>query len=45
MQQAVLNSLQTDFEEADGRHFAEAGIAASLAERLDDAWCGGGGCI
>ena len=33
MQQAVLNSLQTDFEEADGRHFAEAGIAASLAER------------
>ena len=33
MQQAVLNSLQTDFEEADGRHFVEAGIAASLAER------------
>ena len=33
MQQAVLNSLQTDFDEADGRHFVEAGIAASLAER------------
>ena len=34
MQQAVVNSIQTSFDEADGRHSTEAGIAASLAEML-----------
>ena len=32
MQQAVVNSIKTSFDEADGRHSTEAGIAASLAE-------------
>ena len=32
MQQAVVNSIQTGFDEAGGRYSTEAGIAASLVE-------------
>ena len=46
MQMAVANSIHPSFDEADGRHFTEAGmIRGQPCGDVNDAWGEGGGCI